>query len=208
MNKQVIAVVCLSLASFGYAVQAGTLGAQEAKGDQAVQGKVADGQAKAVTMELAGGKFVLQAPAEWKQVTPRFPQMTAYEFNYPADAKAGEAPVRVTVMSSGGGLEGNLQRWYGQFSQPDGKATKDLAKMETIEVAGQKVHIVKITGTYSGGMAPGGRPAQKKENHMLHSGIIDTKDSGMFFVTMTGPIEDCEKLSEGFVKMLKGLQAK
>jgi hypothetical protein len=111
-------------------------------------------------------------------------------------------------MASGGGVEGNLQRWYGQFTQPDGKATKDVAKVEDFEAASKKVHVVKITGTYSGGMQAGGRPAQKKENYMLVGGIIEANDAGTFFVTMTGPSADCEKLAENFVKMLKGMEAK
>lgn len=202
-------LLCCLLLVFG-----GTLQAQDAKSDKGADGKVLDGKAqsksegKSVTMELAGGKIILKSPGEWKQVTPRFPQMVPYEFNYPADAKPGEAPVRVTVMASGGGVEGNLQRWYSQFTQPDGKATKDVAKVEDFEAAGKKINVVKITGTYSGGMQASGRPVQKKENYMLVGGIIDAKDAGTFFVTMTGPIADCEKLSENFVKMLKAMEAK
>jgi hypothetical protein len=189
--------------------------AQDTKADKPAEGKaLSDGKAeakaegKSVSIELAAGKIVMKSPAEWKQVTPRFPQMVPYEFNYPADAKAGEAPVRITVMPSGGGIEGNLQRWYGQFTQPDGKATKDVAKVEKFEASGKNVHLVKITGTFSGGMQASGKPGQKKENYMLVGGIIEANDAGTFFVTMTGPKEDCEKLSENFVKMLKAMEAK
>lgn len=160
-----------------------------------------------VKIELAGGALVLTAPAQWKQVQPRFPQMVQYEFNAPADAK-GEAPVRITVMISGGGLEGNLARWYGQFTQPDGKATQDIAQIEDLKIDGQKVHLVSITGTYSGGMMGGGRPAPKKENYQLMSGIIETEKMGTYFITATGPIDECQKLADGFREMLKGMQVK
>ncbi|MFO0941369.1 MAG: hypothetical protein U0930_11430 [Pirellulales bacterium] len=43
---------------------------------------------------------------------------------------------------------------------------------------------------------------------MLQSGVIESKDSGTFFITMTGPVADCEKLAESFLKMLKALEAK
>jgi hypothetical protein len=167
-----------------------------------------DKEAAPTVMEIAGGKVVLEAPPEWKKVNPRFPNMVQYEFNAPKEAAEGEAPVRVTVMASGGGVQGNLERWYGQFSQPDGRSTKDVAKIEEFEVDGVKIYWVKITGTYSGGMMGGGRPAPAKENHQLMSGIIVTPQDGMYFVTATGPIEECEKLSEGFKKMLEGLKAK
>ena len=64
--------------------------------------------------------------------------MVQYEFNAPADAKEGEAPVRITVMGSGGGLQGNLERWYGQFSQPDGRNTKDVAEIEQLRLAARR----------------------------------------------------------------------
>ncbi len=178
----------------------GYAGAQETKSDKPAEGK-------AVKMELAGGKIVLTAPAEWKQVTPRSSIVT-YEFNYPADAKPGEpAPVRVTVMPASGGLQANLDRWFGQFTQPDGKATKDVSKVETFEVSGQKVHFVKIPGTYAGDMMPNGKPPQKREGAVLLGGILETKD-GMFFIKLVGPSADGEKLADGFLKMLKGLEAK
>jgi hypothetical protein len=161
-----------------------------------------------VVMEIAGGKVILEAPSAWRKVNPRFPQMVQYEFNAPKDAPEGQAPVRITVMASGGGVQGNLERWYGQFTQPDGRPTKEVAKVEEFEVDGLKVYWVKITGTYSGGMMGGGRPAPPKEDYQLMSGIIVTPSDGMHFVTATGPIEECEKLSEGFKKMLQGLKAK
>jgi len=167
-----------------------------------------DAAATPVKIELAGGSVRMEAPKEWKQVKPRFPQMVQYEFNAPADAKEGEAPVRITIMASGGGLQGNLERWYGQFSQADGKATKDVAKVEEIEVEGPKVHFVKITGTYAGGMMPGGRPVQPKPNHQLTSGIIETEKEGTFFITAIGPIEECEKLTQGFKEMLTKMKVK
>lgn len=189
-----------------FLIQSGLV-AQEEKAGGKEESK-ADAVAKPVLIELAGGSVALEAPKEWKQVKPRFPQMVQYEFNAPADAKEGEAPVRITVMASGGGLQGNLERWYGQFSQPDGKATKDVAQVDKLEVEGPDVHLVKITGTYAGGMMPGGRPVQPKPNHQLISGIIETKKEGTFFITAIGPIEECEKLAEGFREMLKKLKTK
>lgn len=160
-----------------------------------------------VKIELAGGSLVLTAPAQWKQVQPRFPQMIQYEFSAPADAK-GDAPVRITVMVAGGGLEGNLARWYGQFTQPDGKATKDIAQTEELKADGAKVYLVNITGTYAGDMMASGRNAPKKENYQLLGGIVETEKMGTYFIKATGPIEECQKLSDGFREMLKGMQVK
>jgi hypothetical protein len=187
-----------------------SLYAQDAQSGNQDAVKVVEKEAEKppVMIELAGGSVVLEAPEQWKQVRPRFPQMVQYEFHAPADAKEGEPPVRITVMASGGGLQGNLERWSGQFSQPDGKATKEVAQVSQIEVKGPKVHFVQITGTYSGGMMPGGRPAQPKPNHQLVSGIIETEKDGTYFITANGPKAECEKLVEGFREMLKNLKTK
>ena len=63
----------------------------------------------------------------------------------------------MTVMGAGGSLEANIDRWYQQFSQPDGSNTKERAKIEKREIAGQEVTVVDLSGTYmdrAGPMAP------------------------------------------------------
>lgn len=164
-------------------------------------------EGKQTKIDISKGKYSMLTPATWKKVEPKFAGITLYEFNYPADAKAGEAPVRITVSSSGGGIEGNLNRWYGQIVQPDGKATKDLVKQENFEAAGQKIIYVKIPGTYLDGSPMSARPATKRENYVMLGGIIETTDKEHYFVKLIGPAADGEKLEEGFVKMLKELKA-
>jgi hypothetical protein len=185
------------------------LQAQDTKAEKPAETKPAEAKAadaKPVTMELAGGKVMLKAPAEWKQVKPKF-DIINYEFNYPADAKAGEAPVRVTVSGATGGVEANMDRWFTQFTQPDGKSTKDVSKVESFEASGLKVTFVTIPGTFAE-MSFGGKPPAKKEKFMMLGGIIETKQNGLLFVKLTGPADDAEKLKDGFVKMLKELEAK
>ena len=161
-------------------------------------------------IELAGGKLVMKAPAEWKVEKPKS-NIVQYEFSAPADAKETDEKVRITVMGAGGGVEANLQRWYGQLSQPSGKPTKDVAKLEVMDVAGQKIHFVDVTGTFADTMGAGpfsGKPAVKRENYRMLGAIVETEKLGMYFVKATGPNDACEKLVEGFKKMLKGLEAK
>ena len=55
---------------------------------------------------------------------------------------------RLTIMGAGGSIEANIDRWYGQFKQPDGSSTKDKAKVSKSKVAGQTVHMVDISGTF------------------------------------------------------------
>lgn len=59
-------------------------------------------------------------------------------------------------MSAGGSIEDNINRWYGQFEQADGKSTKDKSKTEKFDVAGNTVHWVDIPGNFKETMGGGG----------------------------------------------------
>ncbi len=110
-------------------------------------------------------------------------------------------------MQASGGIDANIDRWVGQF---EGVEKKD-AKIEKKEVAGSKIHIVDISGTFKDSMgggpfAPG--PVKKRENYRMLGVIIETKDAGTTFIKMTGEQPIVEQLSEGFKKSLDDLKAK
>ena len=58
------------------------------------------------------GKLTMIAPKDWVRKDPKF-RIIAHEFAAPA-AKEDKAGGRMTVMSSGGTIEMNIARWYGQ----------------------------------------------------------------------------------------------
>ncbi len=165
---------------------------------------------QATSMELADGKITMQAPKEWESKTPTFRSITQYEFSAPADAEEEEPTARITVSRSGGSIDANIERWYGQFTQPDGKATKDVAKSEEFEIGGNKVYLVDLSGNFKESMGGGpfapGRTVMREDYRMLGA-IVDTKASGLIFIKMVGPKKVCDKLAEGFKKMLKEMKA-
>lgn len=161
------------------------------------------------TVALAGGKILFKAPAEWKKVPPKN-NIILSEFSAPANAEK-EKQARITFSSATGGIEGNLTRWYGQFTQPDGSVTKDKSKLEKFEVAGQTIHFVDIPGTFADSMGAGPfqqAPTVKRENYRMLGAIVETKDMGTYFIKATGPTESIEKLKEGFHKMLDTMEVK
>lgn len=113
-------------------------------------------------------------------------------------------------MQAGGSIEANIKRWIGQFSQPDGKATKEVAKVEEFEVDGTKVHWVDISGTFAesmggGPFAPG--KIVKREGHRMIGVIVVPKESrAQYFIKMTGKKDLVEKLAKDFQKSLKELK--
>ncbi|MFM9059651.1 MAG: hypothetical protein ACKOSQ_11100 [Planctomycetaceae bacterium] len=155
---------------------------------------------------IADGAFSLEAPAGWERVQPKS-NMVETEFAIPA-AK-GAAAGRMTVMGAGGTIEANIERWYGQFSQPDGAATKDKAATKKLKLAGCDVTVVDIPGTFKdmpGGPFAGGKAVERPEWRML-AAIVETPGRGNYFLKFTGPAATVAGESDGFRRMVEGLVA-
>lgn len=201
-------ILALSLTSGAVLLPGADLWAQEK--ESAVK-KVEEGKAAATqAITLADGKLLLKAPAEWKAVPPKS-QIVQFEFAAPASEAKADNQARITVMGAGGSIADNISRWYAQFEQPDGSATKDKSKAEKLEVAGQTIHLVDIPGTFKdsgGGPFFQQRPPVMRENYRMLGAIIETKDMGQHFLKITGPAATVEKLKDGFRKMLDGLEVK
>ena len=97
-------------------------------------------------LKLADGKMEFTCPAGWKQTKPSS-RILDHELAVPAvegDSNNG----RVTLMGAGGSVQANIDRWIGQFSQPDGKSTRKIAVIKEEKIAGQQVHLIDLTGTF------------------------------------------------------------
>lgn len=156
--------------------------------------------------ELDLGSVSLTAPEKWVRKMPKS-QIVAFEFAAPA-AEGDDAGGRFTVMAAGGGVKANLERWFGQFTQPDGGSTADKAKISEKKIAGQNVHLVDITGTYldkPSPFAPG--PAIERENYRMLGAVIASK-GGDIYLKFYGPAKTIEEQSQAFQEMVDGLRAK
>ena len=153
---------------------------------------------------IAGGALLLEAPAGWKRVQPKS-DIVETEFSIPS---AAELPAgRMTVMGAGGSVQANVDRWYGQFSQPDGGATKDKATTKTLKLAGCTVTLVDVSGTYKdmpGGPFAGGKTIERPDYRML-AAIVETPKDGSHFLKFYGPAATVAKEADGFRKMVEGL---
>ncbi len=153
---------------------------------------------------IAGGSLSLEAPARWKRVQPKS-GIVETEFAIPS---AGDLPPgRMTVMGAGGSVEANVDRWYGQFSQPDGAATKDKATTKTLKIAGCTVTLVDVSGTYKdmpGGPFAGGKSVDRPDYRML-AAIVETADAGNHFLKFYGPAATVAQEADGFRSMIEGM---
>ena len=75
-------------------------------------------------------QLTLQAPEAWVRKEPKA-KIVEHEFAITA-AAGDETPGRVIMMSAGGSVQANMDRWVGQFTQAAGAAADTRQK----EVAG------------------------------------------------------------------------
>jgi hypothetical protein len=87
-------------------------------------------------------------------------------------------------QGQGGGVQANIDRWKGQFSQPNGQPVD--AKTARRTVHGLPVTTIEVAGNY-GGMSgpPNGTPTAKPGYRML--GAIIENPAGNIFLKFTGP---------------------
>jgi hypothetical protein len=156
---------------------------------------------------IAEGGFTLEAPEGWKRVEPKSGIVeTEFAIAGPGD---GDTAGRMTVMGAGGSVQANIDRWYGQFAQPDGSATKDRATAKTIKVAGCDVTLVDVGGTYKdmpGGPFAGGATIERPDYRML-AAIVETPEGGNQFLKFYGPAATVGPHADGFRQMIEGMVA-
>jgi hypothetical protein len=203
-SRLVGGVLALPVAAWiATAVSVETPVAAQEKAAEKTADKAADGSSREVV--LAEGKLVVNAPAAWVRKQPRS-RIVEHEFSVPP--VGGESvDGRFTVMGAGGGVEANIDRWIGQFTQPDGSSTKEKTKIQKMQVNGIEVHYVDIPGTYKDQAGPFA-PAQVRDNFRLLGAIIVTEKSGMHFLKLTGPKATMAAQEEPFKQMVNSLKAK
>jgi hypothetical protein len=153
---------------------------------------------------LALGPFSIVAPADWT-TKPVTSSMRAADFVLPG--KAGEAELIVYYFGSGGAgsIDDNVNRWLDQFQQPDGKSSRDAARIEKPKFAGQDATYVSVTGRYvSQGMPGGGGPVDKPDQAL--AAAIVSSPSGPYYFKLVGPKETVDAQAKAFRAMLDSLK--
>jgi hypothetical protein len=156
-----------------------------------------------------GASLKLDAPAGWVSKTPSS-SMRVAEFALPKVGKDAE-DATVTVFffgGQGGNVQANIDRWLGQMAQPDGKASKDVAKTTTLTSAsGLKITVVDVSGTYVAEVSPGSAEKFNKPGFRQCAAYIETP-GGPYFAKLLGPAETVAKWYDSYVGYLKSAQTK
>jgi hypothetical protein len=125
--------------------------------------------------------------------------MRKAQFRLPHVEKDAEDASLVVYFFSGqgGDLQANLDRWCGQFQQPDGKSSSDVLKSSTRTVNGMNVHEADLSGTYVAETAPGSGEHVRKEGWRMLAAILEAKD-GPYYAKLVGPSATVAKWEESF----------
>jgi hypothetical protein len=130
---------------------------------------------------VAMGPYSFTVPPGWTEV-PTTSNMRAAQFSIGTDA---ELIIYYFGPEGAGSVDDNLDRWINQFTQPDGKASKDVAKIEKIKVLGKAATLVSVSGTFQGMQMPGGAaPTEKSDQSLL--GAITDSSSGPYYWKLVG----------------------
>jgi hypothetical protein len=145
------------------------------------------------------------APSNWKPEGPRPMRLATYTIP-PAggDADSGQCLVNYFGQGQGGSIEANMDRWIGQFVQPNGKSSKDTAKQEKRTVHGLKVSTVDVSGAFTGMGGPQMSPGAPKAGYRLLGAIVEGPQGSVFF-KFTGPAKTVAQNQAAFDKMLSTL---
>jgi hypothetical protein len=156
----------------------------------------------------AAGEVAWTVPDGWVEETPSNAMRKA-QFSLPAaDGDSEDASVVITHFPGEGdvgGIDANIERWYGQMSQPDGKETSEVAEVSKDTVNGLEQTRVSMTGTYNGGMMMSGHGATEKTGYkMIATEVRST--SGPYFVKLVGPEATVNKWEASYDQFLASFQ--
>ena len=163
------------------ALQSASAGSSET--EQVPEATTSDGSGEKV---LDFGIAFAVVPDAWEIELPSSTMRLA-QLRIPASEGDAPAGVEVTVTQAGGGVEANLNRWYGQMRQPDGRPSSAVAKVEKLSAGSMAVTFVDIPGTFAPGAMPG-RPALSPQSNWRMLGAIIEAPGGLLFVKATGPV--------------------
>jgi hypothetical protein len=158
--------------------------------------------AESVVKEDAGLRYAVRT--DWVRV-PAPSDMRAAQYRVPgAEGQDAELVLFFFGKGQGGDAEANLERWYGQFTQPDGSASRDKAVVTIKTVNALKVTAVDLAGTYTA-MGRGG-PSKAAADQRRVAAVVEG-EGGPWVLRLVGPAETVTAAKPAFDELLRSLEA-
>jgi hypothetical protein len=145
--------------------------------------------------------LTFDAPTDWTPV-PAASSMRLAEWRV---ASRSEVVVFYFGPGQGGSVDANVDRWIGQFQQPDGVPTRERARTSEKKVGALKVTLVDVTGTYVAPTRPGGAELRNEPDTRMIAAVVEGS-GGPWFIRFLGPREEVGAKEPGFDDFLSTLR--
>ncbi len=155
-------------------------------------------------MELAGVSFEFQTGWEIEETAS---SMRAAQFRLPGDGSIDDAQFVIYYFGpkGAGPVEDNIDRWCGQFEQPDGRASRDAAATAERIVHGLAVTTIALSGTYVAETFPGSGERVNQPDSRLLGAIIET-DAGPYYAKLVGPAQTVARWQASYDAFIRSLR--
>lgn len=157
----------------------------------------------AATSSVAGVTWSI--PDDWTNGPAR--QMRVATYLIGEGVNEADCAVFYFGPNQGGSVEANIDRWIGQFNQPDGSSSKDKALINKKDVNGLAVTTIELSGIYTASM--GGPMSGNKEERpgwRMLGAIVEAPEGPVFF-KVTGPEETVVEAADEFDQMVNSMKA-
>jgi hypothetical protein len=154
----------------------------------------------------SANELLFTAPDSWIKEMPDS-RMRRAQYKWPGVEGTADAECAVYVFpGTGGSVQDNLNRWYGQFKQPGDKSTEEIAEVKKRTVNNLPVTVVYLTGTYLKSMAQmtSGTDEEVPNSAML-AAIIETPHDPWFFKAV-GPVQTIDHWRASFDEFVSSIK--
>jgi hypothetical protein len=162
--------------------------------------------AAALLIQAPPATLKFDLPEGWVSKPPSSRMRVADLVLPKAEGDPEDATLVVTFFGGQGGtVQANFDRWLTQMEQPDGRASKDLAKTSELKTRDFTLSIMDLPGTFVAEKAPGSTEHYNKPAFHLRAAVIEGK-GGPFFVRLIGPAKTVAKWDASVQAFFKSLR--
>ena len=140
-------------------------------------------------------------PKDWR-VVESSSAMRLAQWSYGAKS---EIVVFYFGEGQGGSIEANVERWYGQFQQPNGGSTRERAKVTKSKADELSITRVDVEGTYAAPIRPGAAERHNEPDYRMIAAAVEGP-SGPWFIRFLGPAKEVSAGETSFDAFLSGLR--
>lgn len=133
-----------------------------------------------------GGRLRIQLPSDWVEVERTPIQRTVLLAKYEITG----TKIEVRVSNTGGGIDGNFDRWKGQF-------TGGSSSEESVGYSDRDARVLMVTGDFHPGF---GRP-DEPDSMLLGAALSSSPDD--YYIKLTGPRAEVAKVVDQFKATIK-----